>query len=182
MVLVSTLKAFSYLKLVNNCTASDEITKCSYWHSFKTKHSNLPICVSISLVESLGQICSWCSFQLIYICWCSFLHTIEVVQTSLNTSGMSLFIIINFFPLLLSVSLWTQIGPLCIIAPNKWLHYSLVPENLKRIYQEQHLIFWGSSLSAGNNISVSHWIGFFFSLPLQFSFFLCSSTVENFPT
>lgn len=118
MALISTLKAFSHLKLINNCRASDKITTCPYWHSFKTKPSNLPICVNESQVESLGQICGWWRFQ---SCLAD-LHLLKFsspygLQTFLNMSGLS--------SLLLTLSHTTkwvsepQSGSLCFIAPSR---------------------------------------------------------------
>lgn len=105
---------------------------------------------------------------MIYICLCSFPHTIDVVQTSLNMSGMCLFIIINFFPLILRVSLWPKIGSLCIIAPTKQLDYWLVPEKLSE-YVKNNILFLGHRLCQ-QRITSCHIELAFFLLPLQFSF------------
>lgn len=105
MALISTLKAFSHLKLINNCRASDKITTCPYWHSFKTKPSNLPICVNESQVESLGQICGWWRFQ-------SCLADLHLLKFSspyhrwVTNFSEHVFIAINTFPHY-KVGVWT---------------------------------------------------------------------------
>lgn len=63
VALISILKAFSHLKLVNNYEVSAKITTCSFWHSLKTKPSSLVICVNGWQMEPLGQICAWWRFQ-----------------------------------------------------------------------------------------------------------------------
>lgn len=108
MAVISTLKAFSHLKLVNNCRASDKITTYSYCHSSKTKPSNLPICVNESEAESLGQICSWWRFQ---SCLAD-LHLLKFSSlyhrwiTNFSEHVWSLFITINTFPHY-KVGVWT---------------------------------------------------------------------------
>lgn len=109
VALISTLKAFSHLKLVNNCKVSDKITTCFFWHSLKTKPSNLVICVNGWWMEPLGQICAWWRFQ---SCFTWFTPT--EVLFSMPQMGSKLF--------------WTclewvsepQSRATCFIGPNRW--------------------------------------------------------------
>lgn len=111
MVLISALKAFSHLELLNNCRASDKITTSSYWHSFKTKPSNLPIWVNDSQVESLGQICSCRRFQscLADLHLLKFFSAYHRWVANFSKHVWSLFITINIF-WHYKVGVWTPIA------------------------------------------------------------------------